>query len=189
MKVLYIHGYGGSANGKTSQMLAKCFPNDTIFAPAIPYKDPEKSLKAIADYVVSFDPDVIMGCSLGAYYVLQINVGVPRLVVNPALPKDLVKIDNTPKFIESLEAQLANIEKDTLDMVYIFCGDNDTVAPNGKYFAKKYAGNAAYVVEHGDMGHELTKECAKNEINSMLNRIEFGNKLVGNEKERKSWAK
>ena len=187
LKILYVHGYGGSANGSTSQLIAKYRASDSVYAPAIDYRNPEKSVKEIAEYVRSYNPDVIMASSLGGYYVLQLNVGIPRLVINPALPKDLEKIDNDSEFINALESQLDRLEDKSRDMVYVFCGDNDDVAPNCKYFMKRYANNAAYVVEHGDMGHNVSEECMKNEINSMLNRIEFGLKNIGSDKERTAY--
>lgn len=187
MKILYVHGYGGHSNGGTSQMLAKHRVKDSVYAPTYDYKSPSKAVKEIQNYIDEYNPDIVMASSLGAYYVMQLDCGIPRLLVNPALPKDLEKIDNDENFIAALESQLDNIGMSSSDMVYIYCGDNDTVAPNGKYFMKRYANNAAYVVEHGDMGHEVSEERLKNEINSMINRIEFGLKLVGSEKERKSW--
>ena len=83
-KILYIHWLGGGANGRISNILRNEFPEYEIDAPEIPIK-PKEALKFIQKIIDENDYAVVVGSSLGAYYLMY-NKRLPKTVlINPAI--------------------------------------------------------------------------------------------------------
>lgn len=182
LKILYIHGYGGSADGSTSKIIKSVRQKDDVFSPSIPYKNPNESISVIKDYIKSFLPDAVVGSSLGAFYLWQIDCGIERVLINPALPENLKKIDNDENFISTIENMYSALDMSTKEMVYVICGNKDKVAPNYDYFKELCANNIAYSFWGvSGMDHSLSQKCAENQLNEILNRIDFDIYVFGNE--------
>ena len=158
MKILYIHGYGSHENNSTSRLIRADRPDDEVIAPAIPFGDPELSVRTIEKLIEEHEPDVLMGSSLGAFYLLQFDWGIPRILINPALPDNLKKIDDREDFISTLEKQFKNIKDTAHEFTIIYCGEDDDVAPNYDYFSNRYKKKkniSVHKVPH--MNHSLSE--------------------------------
>jgi len=184
MKILYVHGYGGTQDGPTSQLIRSVRVNDEVFAPQFDYKHPDIALSEIRHHINSYRPDVIIASSLGAFYLLHKNCGIHRVLINPALPKDLMKIDNDETFIKSLKALEDKLPEHSVEMVDFIFGLKDEIAPNSKYFIEKYLGNSEFRFNTSlNMGHELSEQYANGYFNSIMNIIEWEVRLFGSERD------
>lgn len=184
MKILYIHGYGGSKDGSTSQLIRSVRAADEVFAPQFDYKHPDIALNEISQHIKSYNPDVIVASSLGALYLLQKNCGIHRVLINPALPQNLINIDNDESFIKALEQLEIKMHEHSLEMVDFIFGLKDEVAPNMKYFMDKYLGNPEFRFHTIlNMGHELSKQGANGMFNNVMDVISWEVRLFGSEKD------
>lgn len=146
MKVLYVHGFGGSANGASSKIVLKAlkeaFPDEHIEfnAPAIPYMDPVKAhdfIELNSRYV-----DLVIASSLGAFYASTVDSN-RALLINPASPEDVKRVGNIPNdmFLELKKLELyrnSHLDNDTIDNVYLMFGKNDEVLNNKEYYSNLY---------------------------------------------------
>lgn len=89
-RILYLHGIGSTGGGSTVEMLKKAFPNTDIFSPELPTM-PKTAFNYITKIRKTYNPDLIIGTSLGGFYTMLIS-GVPKLLINPAMfaSKDIV---------------------------------------------------------------------------------------------------
>lgn len=158
LKVLYVHGYGGSENGKSSKIIANALSKNfdvEMLAPAIPYLNPEKALEVIRENAK--DCDIVVASSLGAFYTAQVY-GKPKFLINPAFPDDIYKISGNMGLSKELEYQLTWL-KGVLDMefrceTYILLGDSDTVCNNREKLENMYWPSHIHTF---DCGHELSE--------------------------------
>jgi len=83
MKVLYLHGLESKQGGKKVDFLAKKY---WVVAPEMDYRNP-KLFQHTLDLVRGFEPDVIIGSSMGGYfaYKLATITGTPVVLLNPAM--------------------------------------------------------------------------------------------------------
>lgn len=182
MKILYIHGYGGKANGSTSQFIKEALPDDKVIAPTYNYWSPNLAVKQINDYINQYNPDMVVSTSLGGFYVSQLDCGVPRIIINPATPEDLIKIDPNTEFIKRLEKQRETISCNTKDTVSLIFGVNDTVATHREFWVSKFAGKPGFSIRYTKMGHEITKEFVENELTDIIKDIKFWINIYGTER-------
>lgn len=84
---LYIHGFMGNPEGGTFKTLQKTLKNWNIYSISFPdlHTDVEKTQGLISDYCKSKKIDMLIGASLGAFYVLQYKDIIDKLVINPCL--------------------------------------------------------------------------------------------------------
>ena len=84
---LYIHGFMGNPEGGTFKTLQKTLKNWNIYSILFPdlHTDVEKTQRLISVYCKSKNIDVLIGASLGAFYVLQYKDTIDKLVINPCL--------------------------------------------------------------------------------------------------------
>ena len=82
-KILYIHGFCSSAQTGTVNRLREVLSDCDVHAIDVNHH-PKESIKLIEDYVMEHDIDLLMGTSLGGYFVLCAQVDCPKLAVNPA---------------------------------------------------------------------------------------------------------
>lgn len=82
-KILYIHGFCSSAQTGTVARLREIFSTCEVHAIDVNHH-PAESIRLIEDYVLSHGIDLLMGTSLGGYYVLCADVACPKIAVNPA---------------------------------------------------------------------------------------------------------
>ena len=140
MKILYVHGLLGSANGSAVQLLKKSFPNDDILAVEYDNYDCVKGYKEIVDYYLSHDIDLVIGCSLGGFYA-QFLSNRPKILINPAFNggTDIIKyVSNSldklsPTYVSDLnkirDDYLANYYdyEDYTETTTIFCKNDDVI--------------------------------------------------------------
>lgn len=84
---LYIHGFMGNPEGGTFKTLKKTLKNWNIHSISFPdlHTDVKKTQRLISDYCKSKKIEMLIGASLGAFYVLQYKDTIDKLVINPCL--------------------------------------------------------------------------------------------------------
>lgn len=118
MNVMYVHGYGGSENGSSSQLVKKVlneyYDDVKVFAPEIPLKT-KGVIKFINDFVKDNNIDLIIASSLGAFFTIGTYDVVPKIVINPALPENLVNLGvDFADFEEGYYEYISNLANDYL---------------------------------------------------------------------------
>ena len=83
--VLYIHGMGGGGDSRIPSILSEILTSEGICVTVRTYDfDPEIGAGQIADWVHEFQPDLVIGESLGALQAMRIR-SVAHMYVSPAL--------------------------------------------------------------------------------------------------------
>ncbi|MCR5762578.1 MAG: hypothetical protein K6G00_04265, partial [Treponema sp.] len=84
---LYIHGFMGNPEGGTFETLKKTLTNWNIHSIPFPdlHTDVKKTQCLIRDFCKTKKIDVLIGASLGAFYVLQYEDIIDKIVINPCL--------------------------------------------------------------------------------------------------------
>ena len=81
-KIMYVHGFGSSAQSGTVTMLSTLLPNATVVARDIPLH-PEEGIAMLRQMCEEEKPDLIIGTSMGGMYT-EMLTGYDRILVNPA---------------------------------------------------------------------------------------------------------
>ena len=81
-KVMYVHGFGSSAQTGTVARLRNVLCNATIIAEDMPLH-PQEALDLLHRLCEEEQPDLIIGTSMGGMYTEQLY-GYDRIVINPA---------------------------------------------------------------------------------------------------------
>lgn len=81
-KIMYVHGFGSSAQSGTVTMLRTLLPNATVVARDIPLH-PAEAMDMLRRMCADECPDLIIGSSMGGMYTEQLR-GYDRILVNPA---------------------------------------------------------------------------------------------------------
>lgn len=91
MRILCLHGLGSGADNNTARRIREGIADCEVLAPEIPH-DPDEAVHFLHDVVKKFNPDIIVGNSLGGFYALMFE-GPWKILVNPALnpSKDIGK--------------------------------------------------------------------------------------------------
>lgn len=88
MKVLYIHGLGGAANGRVANILREELAKEYVIeAPEIPI-DPKEAVEYVRDITFNSDYDLIVASSLGAFYAMFAPSHIKKILINPAIYAD-----------------------------------------------------------------------------------------------------
>lgn len=114
MKIAYLHGLDSNNVGPKNKWLKSIF---TTFDPFIDYR--EKNIyQSIKTQVSDFNPDIIVGSSMGGYfaYLISKELNIKTLLFNPALHSRSYQPD-----MNGLE-----IGKFNPEMFFIF-GKNDAI--------------------------------------------------------------
>ncbi len=167
VKILYVHGYLGHGNGNASQLVREVLEKRgldfQLDAPQFDVTDPEAMKKVFSG--MATDYDFVVASSLGALYAAMYAEGF-RILVNPALPKDLRKIrDEDPEnntnltddFLDWLEGEVDwffdhSIDDEELFFTYLIFGDDDKVAGNRVLFEAHYPEKH---IDGANMGHRM----------------------------------
>lgn len=83
-KILYIHGLGGCGDGRFATILRNNLSNYTVDAPEIPI-NPKEALEFIKNIISNNNYDLVIGSSLGAYYLMTCGYSPKKFLVNPAI--------------------------------------------------------------------------------------------------------
>lgn len=81
-KIMYVHGFGSSAQSGTVTMLQTLLPNSTVVARDIPIH-PQEAMSMLKNMCTEEHPDLIIGTSMGGMYTEMLH-GFDRIIVNPA---------------------------------------------------------------------------------------------------------
>lgn len=81
-KIMYVHGFGSSAQSGTVALLRQLLPSATFVARDIPLH-PDEAVDMLKAMCEEEQPDLIIGTSMGGMYTEQLK-GYDRILVNPA---------------------------------------------------------------------------------------------------------
>ncbi|MBR5652901.1 MAG: esterase [Prevotella sp.] len=82
-KVMYVHGFGSSAESGTVHRLREVLPEATIIAEDVPLH-PQEAIDMLRRLCEEQQPDLIVGTSMGGMYT-EMLYGYDRIMINPAL--------------------------------------------------------------------------------------------------------
>ena len=176
IKILNVHGYLGSANGHSSELIRNEFASRGIpillDAPGFSVTNSDETKEKIKRLIHKENYDYIVASSLGAFYSMQIP-GIKKILINIALPENLKRIrdldtEHNPELSEQFVAKISR-EKETFfsevfdesyrQETYVIYGTRDEIAPNEEFFKQYYTEESR--VFHIDMEHKLDAEGAK----------------------------
>lgn len=81
-KLMYVHGFGSSAQSGTVGRLREMLPSATIIVEDLPLH-PQEAMNLLHALTESEKPDLILGTSMGGMYTEMLH-GFDRILVNPA---------------------------------------------------------------------------------------------------------
>lgn len=164
MKILFAHGFASSGASGTvmtlRQMLYAIDPTISVIAPDLPVM-PNEAIALLRKMVAEGQPDLILGTSMGAFYIEQLR-GYHRILVNPSFSMARLltfggmgrqefrnkREDGAKDFKIDKEmiAQFKALEKDSFkgitpadkELVWGFFGDKDKKVNHQKDFVKHY---------------------------------------------------
>lgn len=170
-KVMYVHGFGSSAQSGTVKLLRQLMPNATIVADDLPIH-PDEALNLLHRMCEEEQPDLIIGSSMGGMYTEMLR-GYDRILVNPAFEMgttmtkhDMLgkqtfvnpRKDGVQEFIvtKSLVAEykaateqcFADITDEERRRVYGLFGDNDPLVDTFHLFNSHYPNAIHFHGEH-----------------------------------------
>lgn len=164
MKILFAHGFASSGASGTvmtlRQMLYAIDPTISVIAPDLPFM-PNEAIALLRKMAEEEQPDLILGTSMGAFYIEQLR-GYHRILVNPSFSMARLltfggmgrqefrnkREDGAKDFKIDKEmiAQFKALEKDSFkgitpadkELVWGFFGDKDKKVNHQKDFVKHY---------------------------------------------------
>lgn len=82
---LYVHGLGSGAATRTIRQIRELFPDFEWIAVEVG-EDAEEAVSKLNRYVATCQPDLLMGTSLGGFYVFYANAPTAiKIICNPAM--------------------------------------------------------------------------------------------------------
>lgn len=163
--ILYLHGYGGSANGSTVKMLKRVFPDCSISSIEMNFKNPDKLLK---DYFEAGVFDYIVASSFGAFFAGMVQGNGKKILINPALPYDICRLDGTynpEKALELMKKNYSYKDGELAEETYFIFGTEDEIVNNREFYEKLFNKKNMFEFE---MGHKLTEKCATTLIKDLI---------------------
>ena len=165
MKLAYVHGFNGSHCGNSVNYLKVALP-DGWSIDGIEYDEKnltcEQVRNLIYDYVEANNIDILIGTSLGGFYLSTIT-DIPKVIINPCWNP----IEELPKLDDVDTAWLSSFEK-YLD--YPYMSDTETKLMTLGYFGShdELFGNKYHSVFNScfgdskviDCGHQINQDCA-----------------------------
>ena len=164
MKILFAHGFASSGASGTvmtlRQMLYAINPDISVIAPDLPVM-PNDAIALLHNIIEEEQPDLLLGTSMGAFYLEQMH-GVKRILVNPSFSMARLltfggmgrqefrnkREDGARDFKVDKEmiAQFKALEKNAFkditpaekELVWGFFGDKDKKVNHQKDFLKHY---------------------------------------------------
>ena len=123
MKILNLHGGGGRPQNFAYAAL-QANGCDTIIAPAIDYEAPPANIvRQLLQNIRSWNIDLIVGTSLGAFYaaVLSVELDLPVILVSPFLMPFLT----FPEYVKDYLDYTSRLKQLDLDNVCCIVGEED----------------------------------------------------------------
>ena len=171
-KILYIHGLGSDSNSGTGNYIKEFLKDDyEIIIPSWDLiSNPFDTIKAINKFILENDITLVIASSLGAFFALNQNPEVRRILINPCLEPSV----QIPKLIELKESQINSFKHIESTMVEyippshpnIFAGfgDKDELFNYQDLFRERYDNNMIVV----EGGHKLPKDSLEEVIKKGL---------------------
>ena len=179
LKILYIHGFGGTSNGQTVQGLREILGDEaTILAPQFSndistVAQIEQNIAEAKNYKNEFCPDVVIGSSFGGFIATFLN-GSPRILINPCLrPSERLNSlsPNMSKediaLLKTLETS-HDIDGEMRYEMYGLFGLQDELFSYLNLYKKLYGESRAYTMP---CGHRIDKENIKNHLLPILSEV------------------
>lgn len=169
-KIMYIHGFGSSAQSGTVKRIKDALPNAEVIAYDIPLH-PAEAVDMLREKCTTEKPDLIIGTSMGGMYA-EMMYGIDRICVNPAFRMfDTMKehgmtgkqiwqnprADGEKEFLvtKALEKEYRDVcmqcfehAAEDNDHVYGLFGDNDPVVHTFDLFCQHYTHACHFHGEH-----------------------------------------
>lgn len=166
-KIAYIHGYNGSPNGTSFEILSK-YLGDYYEIVGIDYDEANPNIEQIKTELKQLNITKVIGCSLGGFITLNLGNEFKKLVFNPCMKPsiELPKLGASKEFVSKYsdieKEYFKNLNGDELDKLttYGFFGRSDELfGPFGyKFLFKSYYRNGYNM----KCGHQITEEVIKN---------------------------
>lgn len=111
-RVIYFHGLESAQGGEKVDFLAKKY---ITIAPNMQYNDPELFTDML-DLVKDFEPDILIGSSMGGYfaYMIATHTNTPVILFNPAMHHRSFEPDNVTSGQHDVIGAIINGTNDTV---------------------------------------------------------------------------
>lgn len=111
-RVIYFHGLESAQGGEKVDFLAKKY---ITIAPNMQYNDPDL-FNEMLDLVRDFEPDILVGSSMGGYfaYMIATHTNTPVILFNPAMHHRSFEPDNVTSGKHDVVGAIINGTNDTV---------------------------------------------------------------------------
>ena len=169
-KILYIHGFCSSAQTGTVARLREVLAECEVHAIDVNHH-PAESIQLIERYVAEHGIDLLMGTSLGGYYVLAADVACPKVAINPATNPEVML--NQPTMMGRLRyfnprqdgnwyfefgpenlLEFRGIAMHPTPNTYIVCSDHDELLGDNRAACRAMVA-ADHYFETSQIGHRM----------------------------------
>jgi len=135
MKVVYLHGLESTSRPSNPKIKWLNSTFDSVYAPQMNYRE-EDNFTNILSKIKSFNPDLIIGSSMGGYfaYIIGSTLKIKTCLFNPAVHS------------RSLDPEIPDVKLKTAEN-WVFLGDRDNVITGEgvrNYFKKNGVGKFIY---------------------------------------------
>jgi uncharacterized protein len=151
MKVMYLHGLESAQGGpKVDFLAAKGF----VFAPAMEYAKKNWSIDKLIDLVDEFNPDLIIGSSIGGYLadIIGSYTGIDTILFNPALHSRTIDFN-------------LRYGKEGYKRTIVLGEEDDVIDPKR---TEELVGSTANIIKVAGMGHRTDINTFKTIYNKYL---------------------
>jgi len=154
---LYVHGFGSGANSNSSRMVGARVTGYEWLHPEMPL-DPEEALSILNEHVRVFEPEMIIGTSMGGLLISRVTAPkATKVVVNPALEMDRalrrMGYGKYDFFCDREDGAQQYVIDEPLVQKYASFQANHLIQPGAKNFVLMSADDEL-------LGHEMTKKNA-----------------------------
>ena len=177
--VMYVHGFGSSAQSGTVKLLREALPQANVVAYDLPIH-PEEAVALLKEKCDEHKPDLIIGTSMGGMYAEQLY-GHYRILINPAfniadtmrehgltgkqtffnkrqdgvqefyVDKPLIK-----EYAKVSEQCFSDMSSEEQRLVYGLFGDEDQLVHTFDIFRQHYKNGISFHGEHRMTDHSFT---------------------------------
>ena len=172
MNILYIYGYGGSANSATKNSLVEVFPEHNIRCVDYQQDNIEKAVDFLQNYIYNNKINIVVASSYGAFISLFLR-NVIKFLINPCMNPsvELKKLNISDAIINDAkknENKLSNISFDESLITFGLFSDHDELFGEKYKEMFKYYGEAVSITK---CGHRANKEMLETEFKPMFNNL------------------
>jgi len=186
-KILFIHGLGSSSNSSTVKLLKKNYSQHAEWHAIDVYCDPDISMQLINDYIKNNDIDILVGTSMGGFYILCTEFNGPKIVVNPVLYPgiDLAQMLGIHEYTNPRNNPDEELYEFTIDdlndfskysikvtpKTYMFISDHDQILSDYRKEAENYVTNKLHIHQTSVIGHVINKKFIEREFYPFLEKM------------------